>query len=122
MNFEELHNAVQDRFPNANFSISCFDTIEEIENKILAENEKYIIYYDTYYDNVTYPKKKMDYFIVKRKKGEKHIYYKDVIDKLIKSNFDRSDCNNCFLENITKVPSYTRNNKSIPLYSSFWGS
>ena len=32
--FQQLNDAIYKRFPNANFIICCFKTIDEIENKI----------------------------------------------------------------------------------------
>ena len=34
--YDELLAAIKKRFPNAQFVISCFDSIEDIENKVLT--------------------------------------------------------------------------------------
>ena len=44
----EIYNAVKERFPDAQFSVSCFHSIDEIENKVLNDTDNYIIFTDTY--------------------------------------------------------------------------
>jgi len=119
-------NAIKLRFPDAKFSISCFDTIEEIENKVLNDTDKYILYTDIY--EIIHLNKKnsyldeeyQDYFIIKKRNDKDAIYYCDVIDVLIQNNFTR-DGDHKYLENI-KLVSKERNNNSVKIYSSFWGS
>ena len=115
--FQQLNDAIYKRFPNANFIICCFKTIDEIENKILTSEYDTILYSDQYIqgDKLLY-----DAFLIKRKENCNAIYYKDVIDVLIENNFIRNDCDHKFMENILKHDS--RNNNSLPWYSTWWGS
>jgi hypothetical protein len=111
-------NRLKERFPNANFSVSCFKTIEEIETKILCDDDV-IIYCDEY---LLYGLTYGDRYVIKKRQGEKHIYYYDVIDHLIKNGFVRNDTDHRFMENIREFNSKRRNEKSIKTFSSFWGS
>jgi hypothetical protein len=119
MEFKKKYDAIKSRFPNAKFCISCFKEIDEIENKILIENTEQIIYMDGFL--IEKDKKLEDYFIIKRRDGEKHIYYKDVIDQIIDADFTRNICNHQYLETIRLHPE-GRNTNSIRVCSSFWGS
>ena len=126
--YTAIFDAVDERFPDAQFSVSCFKSIEEIETKVLNDTDDYIIYTDTYEiihlnrKNRHADKKYKDYFIVKKRENKDAIYYCDVIDELIRNKFDRNDCDHRFLESIRLVESLTRNNNSIKIYGSFWGS
>lgn len=116
--FNELYDAVDARFPNAKFRPSCFRTIEEIETKIVCDKDE-IIYADRYLiDGEEYD----DYFIVRKKPNQEHIYYKDIIDLLIEKEFVRDDCNFRYLERIGKCSRKKRNENSVQTYASFWGS
>lgn len=123
MNYENVIDAVNKRFPNAKFCISCFNTVDEIENKVLVEDVDNIIFSDYYYDfinnkNVDF----RDYFIIHKKNGENKIYYKDVFDTLIDNNFVRDDCNHKYLELITEYNTDRRNKNSLKMFYSVWGS
>ncbi len=121
--YQKLFDAIEKRFPNAKFTVSCFKTIEEIETKILTEDDK-ILYADSYimYDENDKRITAKDYFLVCKREGEKYIYYKDVIDELIKNDFIRNDCDHQYLEKIGETLDKKRNNKSLQVYGSFWGS
>ena len=129
---QEKLTKIKNRFKDAKFSISCFDTTNDIETKILNDTDEYIIYADKYninsYSYCEKTKKRItirennDYFIIKRKEGQSVIYYKDVIDYLIENNFIRDDCDHRYMENIRECYKHKRNDKSIKVYSSFWGS
>ncbi len=126
--FEILRDTIDNRFPNAHFTICCFKTVDEVENKILCDDEL-IIYADEYITNVEHINNKSrftiakDYFLIKKQPNKEHIYYYDVIDQLIQYNFVRNDCDNKFMENIRmSTNNLPRNNKSLKLCSSFWGS
>lgn len=61
-----------------------------------------------------------DFFLVKKKEGQSHIRYCDVIDELIKSSLEPTG-DHRYMENIglaldAKYPS------SVPVCASFWGS
>ncbi len=124
---QEKLNYIKDRFKNAKFVPSCFKTIEDVENKILCDDD-IIIIYDTY--KIEYLNKKLshlnksygDYILVKKRQGENHIYYKDVIDTLIENNFIRDDCDHRFLETISLINPLKRNMNSLNVYGFFWGS
>jgi hypothetical protein len=114
----ELQEAQKIRFSNAQFSISCFKAIDEIENKVLSYDDV-IIYNDSYIVNRD---ELRDYFIVTKKINKEAIYYCDVIDELINKNFRRNDCDHKYLETIKEYNTVKRNNNSIKIFASFWGS
>jgi hypothetical protein len=131
--FDLLCKAIEDRFPNAKFVVSMFKTIEEIDTKVLTDADE-IIYADEYTITEYGLKTKLgwketarynDYFIVRKREGQTHIRYCDVIDTLIEKDFDRKCCNHKFMESIGKLEGEDfkkRNANSIPVYGSFWGS
>ena len=121
--YQKLFDAIEKRFPNAKFTVSCFKTIEEIETKILTEDDK-ILYADNYimYDKNDKRITAKDYFLICKREGEKYIYYKDVIDELIKNDFIRNDCDHQYLEKICESLDKKRNNNSLQVYGIFWGS
>ena len=118
--FKQLYGKIKQRFPNAKFSVSCFKTIDEIENKILCDADE-IIYADDY---IVDGKTLRDFFVIKKKQNQEHIYYHDVIDVLIEKDFIRNDCNHRYLERIGEASENRnrRNQNSVKLYGSFWGS
>lgn len=127
----KLFDAEDKRFPNRKFVISVFKTAEEIETKVLTDADV-ILYTDEYtvsvqdretrewHDTEQYN----DFFIVKKREGQTHIRYCDVIDTLIENDFERKGRHK-FMECITQLkrkPYANRNKNSIPIYSSEWGS
>ena len=118
--YDKYFDALDLRFPNAKFVVSCFDNIDEIENKILTKDE-HIIIEDKY---ITEEGNLYDTFVVNKLPDKSHIYYCDVIDELIKNNFVRNDCNHKFLESIGRTNSTvkSRNDNSVKSYGFFWGS
>ena len=108
----------KERFPNAKFCVSCFKTLDEIENKILCDDDE-IIYADSYLLNGS---RLMDFFIIKKKENQEHIYYCDVIDLLIEKDFTRNTCDHRYLESIGEIYEDKRNQNSTKVYGSFWGS
>jgi hypothetical protein len=116
--YAEKFKAIDDRFPNAKFTVSCFDSIDEIENKVLTDDDV-IIYQDCYLEE---DKKLYDSFIINKRNDKEHIYYCDVIDELIRNDFVRNDCDHRYLENIREFNRDKRNVNSIKTFCSFWGS
>jgi hypothetical protein len=80
--FVKLCEAIDKRFPDAKFMISCFESIDEIETKVLTDADA-ILYTDR-------AKICGDYFLVKKREGQTHIRFCDVIDTLIANNFDKN--------------------------------
>ena len=132
----EKFKAVNIRFPTDKFCVSSlFESVEDIENKILTNEYDTIIVMDKYSvcsPDPNYKNKGQfygwiekdvfeDYFIVKKREDADAIYYKDVIDELIKQNFDRKEVDYLFLEGISKI-NRTRNKNSIPVFGLGWGS
>lgn len=111
-------NYVSNRFKDAKFYVSCFNTIEEVDNKVLCDDDV-IILYDTFHTDHTFFK---DYMLVKKREGEHFIYYKDVINTLIQNNFIRDDTDNHFLESIGIYNQYKRNQNGLNVYCFHWGS
>ena len=126
--YKDKFEYIKSRFPNAQFVVSCFKTIEEVENKILCEDNSIIVldfYVVNELDKYTRKWKRTeeykDYFIVNKKEGQDHIYYKDVIDELIRNNFIRNLGDHRFLESIG-LYDHSRNDNSIKVYGLGWGS
>ena len=111
------------RFKGVRFSPSVFKTIEDLETKILT-SDPVIIVYDEFDSSthLTEGKISRDFYIVKRIEGQKHIYYKDVIDVLIENNFIRDDARFKFLEKIKEEYTEKRNDNSIKVFGLGWGS
>ena len=120
----ELINA---RFKGAKFVVNCFNTIEEAETKVLNDTDDTIIFSDLYEKTYMEAIKEKwitvsvwkDYFIVSRKPNEKVIYWKDIIDEMIRKDFIRDDCDQKYLINIGLIPE-KRNKNSIPVYGFGW--
>ena len=123
-----LYDILDIRFHGAKFRVSCFKTIDEIENKKLTD-DNLIIVRDLFEIRETNTKTKKtietkfyDYFVVQSSNND-GIYHKDVIDQLIKSGFDsREKVNHKYLEGIGKIKEKQMNKNSIPLYGIGWGS
>lgn len=126
---ESFRRTLRERFSNAMFIVSCFDTESEIENKVLTKDDV-IILMDNYYiyesrckgAPLTLKVEYEDKFIVRKREGESCIYYVDAIDELIRNGFVRNDCNHKFLERIIEIPHSKRCNSSIKTFSMCWGS
>ena len=122
-----LSEYIHDRFAGARFRISCFCTIDEIGTKEVT-TDPIIIVRDVFNRTVRYKTTNKyrgglnahDYYIVKRKIDQTHIYYKDVIDALIENNFFRDDVNFCFLKRVRKVNESKRNSDSIKIFNLDW--
>ena len=89
-NISQLRKYITQRFNQSGFNVSTFKNIEEVDTKILC-NDDIIIVLDEY-DETTddYDITFRDQFIIKKREGKEHIYYCDVIDELIKNEFNRS--------------------------------
>ena len=121
--FIELLNYQKIRFAGARFSPSVFNTIEQLETRVLSSDP--IIIVNDEFDSSTHLTKgkiSRDFYIVKRKEGQEHIYYKDVIDVLIENNFIRNDARHKFLEKIREEYTEKRNDNSIKVFGLGWGS
>ena len=124
--FKKTDDYIKQRFTNAKFTVSCFDTIDEVDNKILCSDD--MILYKDYYTITNLKtgkniKEYNDYFLIKKRPDKDHIYYCDVIDELIKNDFERKiNCDHKFLENIRLTNNKKRNTNALNIYSSFWGS
>lgn len=120
-NFKTIRAAVKQRFPNTKFVVSCFNSVEEIESKKLTTDDV-IICQDTYVISRMSDETKVDSFVVHKRKDADAIYFKDVIDELIRVEFVRNDCDYKFLENIYIAPDRFRNKHSVKICTLAWGS
>ena len=125
--FQRLLNALKVRFTGAQFVISCFGSVDEIETKILTDEET-ILYCDRYQSRYLNDEHEwcefedyQDFFILHNKKDQSYIRHCDVIDAMIANNFERNKCTHKFLERILKCYD-RRNTSSIPTYCFSWGS
>jgi len=126
--YKKLQKAIDERFPNAQFVISCFKTIEEIENKMLTNQHLKILFVDSYevWKITKTGKFKQietidDYYVVEKKPEKDGIYYCDVIDELINRNLTRK-CDHRFLEKICLYKEKKINMQSLDSYCGSWGS
>lgn len=115
--YEELSEAIKERFPNAKFEISMFDTIEEIETKELTD-EDMILYADNANFHLT-DKTCFKLILVKKQEGQTHIRYCDVIDAMIENKFKHTERR--YMESIEKYGEQS-GPCSLSIYTSFWGS
>jgi len=115
----KVREAIDARFPNAKFNISCFSRVENIETDILSTDDV-IIYTDCYiHDNqiAVY-----DNFIIHKQPGKQGITYADVIDTLIAAGVTRDDTQYRYLDNIKYLNDSSRNANSVKRYGGIWGS
>lgn len=119
IHYKTLNEAISKRFPNAQFTISCFKTIDEIEEKLLCRDCDQIIIVDSFYVN---GKKKYDYFVVDSEYPSNHIYYCDVIDELIRNDFKRNHVDHKFLEGISRTGQRGLYKSSVKVFGFSWGS
>ena len=108
-------DAIKKRFPNAKFGISCFNTIDDIETRILCISSKKYIIYNGYFNE--------KYLIKINESGI--LYFKEIIDQLIDQNLNAKNeyGDHKYLENITLC--YDTQIENINAYEScgsFWGS
>lgn len=113
---EEVSDYCETRFVTENFCISCFNTVHEVDTKKLTKNKVILFTTDFGYDYNQPADKYKNFYVIKKKKGQKHILYCDVIDYLIENDIQISTGRR-FLESIDQV-----NEDSIPLYRGSWGS
>jgi hypothetical protein len=116
--YEEKMKAIRRRFPGARFVIHCFAFIDEIETKMITD-EDLILCSDRFSLQPLMKRECNDYYIVRKREGQTHIRYCDVIDTLIENNFIRVDCTHFALERI-KYYGYRRNTNSVPTYCLEW--
>lgn len=124
--YKKLYDEIHKRFPVIKFKIRCFKNISEIEEKKLC-NDGEIIIRDLYnicnYKTHEY-KDCLDFFVCTETSENRGIYYCDVIDVLIKKQFNtREDDYYNFLEDICKIEDLENlMNSSTPVYGFSWGS
>ena len=104
--FARRTKALDARFPNAQFVVSCFRTVDEIETKVLTDEDT-ILYTDCYLlqylnnkTNECVTEDYQDFFILHKQKDQPHIRYCDVIDAMIANNFERNKGRHKLLESI----------------------
>ena len=98
---------------NAKFHVSIFDSIDDAKNRILCTNNT-ILFIDKNASD-----KECIYVI--RKKSKEHIYYKDLIDVLVKTKFVP------FKKHLTDIIEvkivetlHSDNNDCIRIYRGLW--
>lgn len=105
---------VATKWCDAKFHISMFDSIDEAENKILC-NDNTIIFLDK---NVS---GKDCIYVIRKQRNKEHIYYKDVINTLIKNKFLPY---NKYLEDfhdvLESIPSDSED--CIRIFKGLWGN
>lgn len=124
IDFEVIDAATERRFPRTSFSISCFDSVQDIDHKIVDYfNETIIIAY--YYRSEYYKKldiwlQDIDYVTVTRRDVQ-FIRFCDVIDALAGSEMAGAikPCHHLYLEDIRRVED---DRNRIPMYRIVWGS
>jgi len=123
--YDAIDAATERRFPGTSFSISCFDSVSEIDHKIVSYFHETIIiayhYRSEYYKNRGIWLQDVDYVTVSRQKGETVIRYCDVIDAQRGSELSGNikPCHHLYLEGIQRMENDTNR---IPMYKIQWGS
>jgi hypothetical protein len=124
--FEELMDCVEYRFMRASFTVSLFDSIEEIEGKVLPSNEQGTIilayYHDVkYYEHSDIALQDVDYFLVHKREEEEHLRYCDVIDAIntMEKEGEVNPTRHLFLEGLELISDPS---SSTPMYRTRWGS
>jgi hypothetical protein len=107
-----LTKAIKKRFKSTFFDIKCFSSVGEIETKVLVD-EDYIIFTDKMYEK----EECHDYFLIQKRKSDKVIRFRDVIDHLVNIDFSHSDKS---LLDIRLSPVKVRNDNSVPVFYAVW--
>jgi len=124
--FDTIYEMTENRFPGTSFRVSCFDSVEEIQNKVVTYFHDTIIiayhYRMKYYQNLNIKLQDMDYVVVHKQEGKPYIYYCDVIDALIESEKagDIKPNYHLFMEGIVCADRLFFNQP--PVYKIAWGS
>ena len=123
IDYEEIDAATEKRFPGTSFSISCFDSLSEIDHKIVDYNETIIIRYEyrsEYYKKMNIWLQDVDFITVTRR-DVPYIRFCDVIDAIRGSEMTGAikPCHRLYLEDIRFVDN---NQNRIPMYRICWGS
>jgi len=110
--FDAIDTQVQTKWSNSKFVISMFDTVEDIENKVLCSNH-IILFIDEDKSGTECV------YVITKQKGKQYIFIKDVIDCLVKNKFEPR---NKFLEDFTPTNMFSLNDNHVRIFKGFWGS
>jgi hypothetical protein len=107
-----LTSVLKKRFKYCCFDIKCFSSVEEIETKVLTE-EDYFLFVDHMKEKVDC----CDYFMIYKKPLREFIRYCDVIDYLRLIDFSHGDKS---LLDIRPSKVMFRNDNSISVFCAEW--
>jgi hypothetical protein len=124
IDYDEIDAATKKRFPGTTFNISCFDSVLDIDHKVIDYfNETIIIRYQyrsEYYKKMNIWLQDVDYITVTRR-DVPYIRFCDVIDAIRGSEMSGAikPCHHLYLEDIRFVDD---GQNRIPMYTICWGS
>jgi hypothetical protein len=124
IDYEVIDQATEKRFPGTSFNISCFNSVQDIDHKIVDYfNETIIIAYhyrSEYYKKLDLWLQDCDYITVTRR-DVPFIRFCDVIDAIRGSEMagNIKPCHHLYLEYIRRVED---DRNRIPMYKICWGN
>jgi hypothetical protein len=124
IDYEEIDTATEKRFPGTTFNISCFNSVSDIDHKVVDYfNETIIIQYkyrSEYYKKIHICLQDVDYITVTRR-DVPYIRFCDVIDAIRGSEMAGTikPCHHLYLEDIRRVDN---DQNRVPMYTICWGN
>ena len=125
IDYDTIQEMTDIRFPGTSFSISCFNSVEEIVDKPVTWIHDTIIiayyYCSEYYKHLNIELQDIDYISVSKKEGEQYIRYCDVIDAIMGMEIAGAlkPNHHLYLEDIVRVEN---DRNRVPMYRIGWGS
>ena len=124
IDYDEIDAATGKRFPGTSFSISCFNSLSDIDHEVVSFFDETIIiryeYRSEYYKKMNIWLQDVDYITVTRR-DVPYIRFCDVIDAIRGSEMAGAikPCHHLYLEDIRRV--YNDQDR-VPMYTICWGS
>lgn len=125
--FEELSDLLDNRFCRASFKVSMFESIDEMENKVITYLHDTIIlaYYHKLksYNHADIKLQDYFYFIIHKHEDEPYLRYCDVIDAIISLEIagEVTPTRCLYLEDL-QLTHKSKSSESTPMYITRWGS
>jgi hypothetical protein len=123
--YDAIDAETERRFPGTSFSISCFDSVRDVNDRVVNYFDQTIIiayeYHSEYYKKLDIWLQDCDYITVSRQEGENVIRFCDIIDAIRGNELagNIKPCHHLYLEDIRRVEG---DRNRIPMYKICWGS